>query len=173
MNEWSNENLRIEIADEQSRPFDDDRLISVVALILHEYGIAEAEISIAVVDDPTIREINNNYLGHDYETDVISFPLEQDADRKYLSGQLIVSADTAASVASEFQHAMEDELLLYVVHGTLHLVGLDDKQPASAAAMRVAERKYLEKTGVAYHWPTESLTSCNHPEDSNQPEAEN
>lgn len=155
MTNLSNDKLRIEIANEQTRPFDSDKLISVVAIILGDFGIQEAEISIAIVDDPTIRELNCNYLGHDYETDVISFPLEQDEDRNYLSGQLIVSSDTAATIALESDRNMEDELLLYVVHGTLHLVGLDDKQPENAATMRVAEQKYLARIGVSYHWPLE------------------
>ena len=155
MTNLSNEKLRIEIANEQNRPFDGDKLISTVALILGDHGIQEAEISIAIVDDPTIRNLNSTYLGHDYETDVISFPLDHDADRNYLSGQLVVSADTAASVATQSNRMMEDELLLYVVHGTLHLVGLDDKQPESAAKMRAAEQKYLEQVGISYHWPQE------------------
>jgi probable rRNA maturation factor len=160
MTNLSNDKLRIEIANEQSRPFDGDKLIATVAIILGEFGIQEAEISIAIVDDPTIRDLNCTYLGHDYETDVISFPLDQDEDRNFLSGQLIVSADTAASVALESKRTMEDELLLYVVHGTLHLVGLDDKQPESAAKMRAAEQKYLAQMGVSYHWPLEPpLTS--------------
>jgi probable rRNA maturation factor len=155
MTNLSDDKLRIEIANEQSRPFDGDKLISTVALILGEFGIQEAEISIAIVDDPTIRNLNCTYLGHDDETDVISFPLDQDEDRNFLSGQLIVSADTAASVAQESNRAVDDELLLYVVHGTLHLVGLDDKQPESAAKMRAAEQKFLAQMSVSYHWPNE------------------
>ena len=115
MTNLSNDKLQIEIADEQTRPIDGDKLISTVTLILVDYGIQEAEISIAIVDDPTIRDLNSTYLGHDYETDVISFPLEQDLDRRYLSGQLVVSADTAAAVATDSNRLIEDELLLYVV----------------------------------------------------------
>ena len=154
MTDLSNENFRNEIANEQTRLFDGERLISAVDMILEDHGIQESEISIAIVDDPTIRQFNNNYLGHDYETDVISFVLEHDQDRHYLTGQLIVSAETAETVALEIGVPMEDELLLYVVHGTLHLVGLDDKQPSLAHEMRSAEQDYLHRLGVDYRWPS-------------------
>ncbi len=155
MIELSDEKFRIEIADRQSKPFDGDRLIFAVRMILSDYGIVETELSIAIVDDPTIRELNNTYLGHDYETDVISFVLEEDAERSFLSGQLIVSMDTAETVASSIGVETDDELLLYVVHGTLHLVGLDDKQPELAQEMRAAEKEYLERLNVAYRWPSD------------------
>ena len=48
--------------------------------------------------------------------------------------------------------SMQDELLLYVIHGTLHLVGLDDKSPSGAAEMRLAEKKYLAESGVEHRW---------------------
>lgn len=148
-----NENFRIEIADEQSHPFDHQRLVSAVELILTDYGIQIAEISIAIVDDPAIRELNRTYLNHDYETDVISFLLDYAPDREFLAGQLIVSTDTAARVALELGIPLDHELLLYVVHGTLHLVGLDDTAPELAQEMRTAEQEYLTQLGVDYHWP--------------------
>ncbi len=148
-----NENFRIEIADEQSHRFDQQRLISAVELVLTDYGIQVAEISIAIVDDPAIRELNRTYLNHDYETDVISFLLDYAPDREFLAGQLIVSTDTAARLALELGIPMDHELLLYVVHGTLHLVGLDDTAPELAREMRIAEQEYLAQLGVDYHWP--------------------
>ena len=159
MTSFSNENFRIEIANEQSRPFNGERLVSAVTLILAEHGFRETELSIAVVDDQTIRELNKTYLNHDYETDVISFRLDDGDDSEFLSGQLIVSSDTAATLAQELSESsdheipMDDELLLYVVHGTLHLVGFNDKQPAQEAQMRKAEQECFEKLGVDYHWP--------------------
>ncbi len=97
---------------------------------------------------------NSRWLQHDYETDVLSFLLEYDDNRGLLSGQLIVSTDTAESVATELGMTMEQELLLYIIHGTLHLVGLDDKTDTAASEMRAAEQEYLQRLGVDYHWPT-------------------
>jgi len=144
---------QIEISDQQTKSFDETRLLAAVEMILDEYQIIESEISIALVDDPTMRMHNNRWLKHDYETDVLSFLLEYDDNRGFLSGQLIVSTDTAESVANELGMTLEQELLLYVIHGTLHLVGFDDKTDSAAVEMRAAEREYLQRLGVDYHWP--------------------
>lgn len=150
MIQLSNENFRIEIADQQTRPLAVEPLVRAVTLILDDYGYQSAEISIALVDDPSMRQLNREYLQHDYETDVLSFLLDTADD--YLAGQLIVSTDTAYRIAAELQIDPADELLLYVVHGTLHLVGLDDTCEESAIEMRAAEKFYLNRLGVRYHW---------------------
>lgn len=139
--------FKIEIADQQEQEFEPEPMLRSVAAILRDHEICSAEISLAVVDDPTIRQLNKQYLAHDYETDVISFVLDWDPDSAHLVGQLIVSSDTAATLADEVGSSMQEELLLYVIHGTLHLVGFDDKDPDSAAQMRLAEKKYLEAEG--------------------------
>lgn len=146
----SNPNYKIEIADEQSQAIDEKSLISVVDRILTDHEIAQAELSIAIVDDPAIRQFNKQYLNHDYETDVISFVLDYDPTIQFLVGQLIVSTDTAARLAAEVGGTMQDELLLYVIHGTLHLVGFDDKSATDAEAMRAEEKKYLATKGVEH-----------------------
>ena len=107
---------------------------------------APAAISIAVVDDPTIHELNHKYLDHDWPTDVLSFVLQE--DERHLEGEIIISADTAEAAAAEFGWPAAAEQLLYVIHGTLHLVGYRDKTPSEIQAMRAAEAKYLRKFGL-------------------------
>ena len=119
---------------------------------MDDHAIVRSEISIAIVDDPTIRMLNKQYLDHDYETDVISFALDYQESTGELVGQLIVSTDTAQRMANEFGGNMQDELLLYVVHGTLHLVGYDDKDPSVVDEMRDAEKKYLAAFNVQHRW---------------------
>ncbi|MFT5303540.1 MAG: putative rRNA maturation factor [Mariniblastus sp.] len=143
---------KIEIADEQSQLFDPAMLTSAVEMIMNEHGVLAGEVSIAVVDDPAIRKLNKQYLEHDYETDVISFVLEFDDEANSLVGQLIVSTDTAATMAAQLGGTMQEELLLYVIHGMLHLVGYNDKDPAEAVEMRVAEKLYLAKFGIEHRW---------------------
>ena len=150
---------KIEIADQQSRPVRDQCLISAVKQIFTDHGIVRSELSIAIVDDAAIRQLNKQYLNHDYETDVISFVLDYDEESSFLAGQLIVSTDTAAKMAAEVGGSMQDELLLYVIHGALHLVGLDDKNPSDAAEMRLAERKYLAEFGGEHRWFDEEAGS--------------
>jgi len=117
--------------------------------ILSDYGVSSSELSIALVDDIAIRELNRKYLDHDWETDVISFVLDEQEESgiRKLVGQLIVSTDTAQRVAQEVGSSFESELMLYVIHGTLHLCGLDDHEADDIAEMRSEEAKYLNQFG--------------------------
>jgi probable rRNA maturation factor len=127
-------------------PIDRRRIRCAVQTILADRGVRKAQIGVTVLDDPAIRELNCRYLDHDYATDVLSFPMEQ--SRGEVEGEIVVSAQTAAANARYYGLAPADELLLYVIHGTLHLVGLRDKRPKDRAAMRAAERRYLAQFGV-------------------------
>lgn len=153
----SDDNLSpgVSVVNQQSHPVDSVRLKRVASQILSDHNWSQPEISIAIVDDPTIHDLNSRFLDHDYETDVLSFPLERDADARRLSGEIIVSADTALRVAAELGGNPADELLLYVIHGLLHLLGYNDKQEDERHLMRAEERRYMERAGASYHAPDE------------------
>lgn len=144
----SSADLQVLIANQQSSlSIDEAQLEAAVLAIFRDSPYDCGTVSIAVVDDPTIHEINRQYLEHDYPTDVLSFVLE---DREpYLEGELVVSTDTAATNATDYGWSAHSELLLYVIHGALHLVGYLDKQPDDVAEMRAAEAKYLQEFGIA------------------------
>ncbi len=140
--------LTIEINNDQaSLTIGEDRLRQAVQNVLIASKIVEAEISVAIVDDPTIHKLNVQFLSHDYPTDVLSFVLEREGDR--LEGEIIASADTAIRSAGEFGWPPADELLLYVIHGALHLVGFDDTSPDLKTLMRQAEGEHLGRFGLA------------------------
>ena len=140
--------LKVEIADEQeAHVITYERLIAAARSILTDAGYTSGEVSIAIVDDAAMHELNRQYLAHDYPTDVLSFVLEEDESQ--LIGQLIVSADYAAREAPQFGWTTDDELLLYTIHGALHLVGYDDQQPDLKAAMREQERVHLARFGLS------------------------
>lgn len=139
--------LQIDIANEQRvLKLDRRRVRAAARRVLETHGVKSAEISLAIVDDPAIHELNKRWLEHDYPTDVISFVLEQSDGR--LEGEVIASAETAARLADEFGTPPHDELLLYVVHGLLHLVGFDDRSAAAAREMRAQEESILRELGV-------------------------
>lgn len=139
--------MDVEIANTQSAlVIDEERLCNSAATILRDAGYAEGSLSLAVVDDPTIHELNARHLEHDYPTDVLSFALVDEPPR--LEGEVIVSADTALTNAADYGWPAEDELLLYVIHGVLHLAGHRDKADDEVAAMRAAEARYLRLAGV-------------------------
>jgi probable rRNA maturation factor len=127
---------------------DHARIRQAVAMILVDSKIETGEISIAVIDDATMHKLNRQHLQHDYPTDVLSFVLER--SDTLLEGEIIVSSDTALARAAEFQLHPDDELLLYVIHGMLHLVGYDDKNESKRQLMRNREAHYLAQFGVRH-----------------------
>ena len=139
--------IEIDLNNQQTRhAIDSDRLIDAARRVLHGQGVQQGTLSIAVVEDATIHELNRRYLQHDYPTDVLSFLL--DASPGQVVGEVVVSADTAAERCGSYGWTVQDELLLYVVHGVLHLVGFDDGTAAQRAAMRARERFYLGELGL-------------------------
>jgi probable rRNA maturation factor len=141
--------IKISIANPQETvPIDRKRLRETAQAVLEGEGVADAEISLAVVDNATIHTLNKRYLNHDEPTDVLSFPLSEPSARK-LAGELVLGAEVAKLQAEERGHPVEAELALYVIHGLLHLCGLDDHTDRDAAQMRERERHYLKQLG----WP--------------------
>lgn len=120
-----------------------DLLQRGVAFAVETAGILGGEIEIAVVDDARIHELNRRHLDHDWETDVISFPYE--LDNAFVAGELIISWETACREAKETGWPALTELVLYAIHGSLHLVGMDDQTALQQAEMRRAERVVLER----------------------------
>ncbi|MGI5816831.1 MAG: rRNA maturation RNase YbeY [Armatimonadota bacterium] len=105
-------------------------------------GLPDA-ISIAIVDDRRIRELNRRFRGTDATTDVIAFEADDEPDRR--SGELIVSADTARRQAREYDHSFERELCLLVAHGVLHVLGYEDYEDEARARMLALGEDVLEQ----------------------------
>lgn len=147
--------LEVAVANlQETHPVDEKQLKTAVRKVLAEAGVSRGEISIAVVDDARMHELNRQYLDHDYPTDVLSFVLEEGDDS--LEGEIIVSADYASREAARFGWQMQDELLLYVIHGSLHLVGYDDQTPEAKREMRQQEKHFLAQFGKTPRYDEES-----------------
>ena len=139
--------ITVDVTNDQTLlSVDDSRIRKAVKMILRDRAVEQGRIGVAVVDDAAITELHRKYLGQDEPTDVMSFPLER--GEHSLEGEVIVSAETAALAAGWYEWPAEDELLLYVVHGTLHLVGFDDTTPQSKSEMRRQESMVLARMGV-------------------------
>ena len=134
---------RVKIASPQELvPLDCPALRAVARAVLEGEGIAEASISLAFVDDPTIHRLNKQFLDHDEPTDVITFPLSGPG-AKTLEGELVLGVEVALAQAAERGHDVGVELSLCVIHGLLHLCGFDDRDADDVRAMRARERHYL------------------------------
>ncbi len=127
----------------------------VVQTVLQAEGCPAAEISVALLDGASVRQLNARYLNRPEETDVLAFdltdePVEVDAcaqDGSVLQGQVVVNVELAGRRAAERGTDPTAELMLYVVHGCLHLLGRDDAEPEQAASMHRREDELLEELG--------------------------
>ena len=128
---------------ENVRNCDVGRMKKAIRSIAADYGWTHGDISIALMNDLEIRGLNYKHLTHDYATDVISFDLTSADD--FLEGEIIASIETADREAKEHGWQGDDELLLYVIHGMLHIIGLRDKKTKETQVMREAERHYLQQ----------------------------
>lgn len=104
------------------------------------YGRKVGEVGYLFVDDEKILEVNNEYLGHDYYTDIITFDYDED---DIINGDLVISLDTVKSNAELFNKPYEEELFRVIIHGILHLCGINDKGPGERELMEAAENKAL------------------------------
>ena len=104
------------------------------------YGRKVGEIGYLFCDDEKILEMNREYLQHDYYTDIITFDYDED---DIISGDLVISLDTVKSNAELFHKNYDEELHRVIIHGILHLCGINDKGPGEREIMEAAENKAL------------------------------
>ena len=99
----------------------EDLLRSAVDLVLRDAGVTDGEISLALLDDQAIRELNRTYLGRDRPTDVIAFALHEEGES--LLGDIYVGHEQAERQAGEIAVPLIEELVRLAIHGTLHVLG--------------------------------------------------
>jgi probable rRNA maturation factor len=135
----------IEIANLQ-RHFEikNSKIKSAVAEVLDKEG-KDAKLSFAFVDNNEIKKLNRQYFDSDEITDVIAFPLSN--QKNIISGEIIVSVETAVDTAGTGRINIEGEIILYVVHGLLHLLGYSDENRENAKIMHEKESRILNKLG--------------------------
>jgi len=116
----------------------------VARKILSVLGCPEAELSILIVDDEAIREINREYLQRDRPTNVISFAMQEGEGggiQSQVLGDVVISADTASRDAAEAALSFESELYFLLLHGILHLCGYDHERGTEEEARRMEARE--------------------------------
>jgi probable rRNA maturation factor len=155
-------------ADEQSAyEVDTIRWIKLAEAVLGEEGIrGETEVSILFVDENAIADLNNRFLGKDGPTDVLAFPIDEEPveggrspdsggtgpgynpspeEAPTLLGDVVICPAVAQRNAPEHAGTYEDELALLLVHGLLHLLGMDHEDPDEAEVMEAKERDLLAR----------------------------
>lgn len=150
--------VEIDLSDSQRfLRVDPARVREIAGEVFRCEGISGGSLSIAIVDNATIHGVNRRHLDHDWPTDVISFLLsdenlgdgERDGDGgPEFSGELVISAEMAASVAREGGLDPDSEFALYLIHGLLHLCGYDDRDEPRRDRMRRREDEILDALGI-------------------------
>jgi rRNA maturation RNase YbeY len=112
-----------------------------IKAVAASYGRKVGEIGYLFVDDEKILEVNNEYLGHNYYTDIITFDYDEG---DVINGDMVISLDTVRTNAEKFGKEYDEELYRVIIHGILHLCGIDDKGPGEREIMEAAENKALE-----------------------------
>lgn len=111
-----------------------------IKAVAADYGKKVGELAYMFCSDEKILEVNKQYLQHDYYTDIITFDY---TDEETISGDIFISLDTVKSNSEKFEVKFEDELHRIIIHGVLHLCGINDKSPEERKHMTECENKAL------------------------------
>ena len=111
-----------------------------IRAVAKSHGRRVGDVGYMFVDDEKILEVNREYLGHDYYTDVITFDYDED---DVINGDIVISLDTVRTNAEKFGKTYDDELHRVIIHGILHLCGINDKGPGEREIMEDNENKAL------------------------------
>jgi probable rRNA maturation factor len=123
-------------------PLTEDRYISWLLSVAKAESSSIQSISYIFCSDEDLLEINIKYLGHDYYTDIITFPYQE---RKNIQSDMYISLERVAENAIDYNETFEDELRRVMVHGLLHLIGYGDKTEEETAIMRSKENEYMSQ----------------------------
>ena len=122
--------------------------------VLRVENISEnAEVSLSIVDKETIHKLNKDYRNVDRETDVLSFPLDEEGfdnegNPLILLGDIVICLDVAEGQAADFGHSLEREIMYLICHSTLHLLGYDHIEEDDKKVMRLKEKEVMKNLGV-------------------------
>lgn len=124
--------------------FDFDLIRSWIERVAEVHGRKVKRLSYLFCDDESILDINRQFLQHDYYTDIITFDY---STPEWISGDMVISLDTVRTNADLVSAPFEDELLRVIIHGVLHLCGIDDKGPGEREVMEQHENQALALLG--------------------------
>lgn len=133
--------IEFESIDVAMPDLDWERIRDWIVEVAAAYGCSVRRLLYVFMDDAGILKANIEALGHDYYTDIITFDYTRGTE---LSGEMEISLDTVASNAETLGQPYDRELLRVIIHGVLHLTGINDKGPGEREIMEAAENRALE-----------------------------
>ena len=139
--------LRVSVANPYEYVLEFSQLKDAARAVLEGEGVTACKVTLAFVDNAHIHRLNKQFLSHDEPTDVLTFPYTEPG-AKSLEGEVVIGYEVATEYAADRNHDTALELLLYVVHGCLHLCGYTDADADGSRVMRAKERAYLTQLGL-------------------------
>lgn len=153
----------VQVGNQQNKVTTTKEVETIINLVLEqaarEFSLTDnEEVSVTLVDDEEIRQLNKDYRGLDSATDVLSFALDEEeqageipfanASDLHLLGDIIISVERASEQAGDFGHSLEREIGFLTIHGMLHLLGYDHNETEETKEMRELEEKILKASGL-------------------------
>lgn len=117
------------------------KLKEAIARVFLAGKISDINVNLIIADNSFVKELNKKYLGHDYVTDVISFPMDEES----LYGEIYICAQQAEKQAQDYKVSFQEELIRLGVHGALHLAGYDDFTEEQRKEMHRLENKFIKE----------------------------
>lgn len=114
-----------------------------VKLIIEDLQLSLISLELNFINSEKIREINRQYLSHDYSTDIITFNYSD--DKKLIDGEIFISVDDASINSKKYKVDLPEEIGRLIIHGILHLIGFDDLTPEKRKKMKIQENRLLKK----------------------------
>ena len=141
--------IKVEIENLNKRKIDISVIGKTAETVLKKFGYKNIAVDIVFISNYKIRVLNRKYLGIDTSTDVIAFPacegMDEIGDIRFL-GDIAISSDKAYQNSKIFEVSFDEEILRYVIHGLLHLLGYEDNNEKNRKKMVKKENEVLEKT---------------------------
>ena len=134
--------IRFQTIDVMMPHLDLDHVREWIGTVVEEQGFRVGELYYYFCSDEALLDINQRRLGHDFYTDIVTFPLGE--ENELISSEFCISLDRVAENCLNFGRSFESELLRVMIHGVLHLIGFDDHSEEEQKAMRSQEEKCLD-----------------------------
>ena len=128
--------------DEEYEKLNESLCKLIIENILISYDYSSYDINIIFTSDIHLSDLKKEFFSKDQWTDVISFPLQRDS--QFIEGEIYISIPTAKKNADTFKEPYKKELGRLIIHGSLHLLGIEDKSRGQKKKMTVLEEKFLE-----------------------------
>lgn len=145
--------------DVRASGVDGRALVATAKKLLAAVDERDSSLSLTVVDDAAIRELNRDHRGKDKPTDVLSFPMFEGRDEPHagverMLGDVVISVETARRQAAEYDATLQRELYRLLIHGLLHVLGHDHEEAGERAEMETQERRLADTIGMPWPYAT-------------------